>query len=127
MIDGDYQEDIDDILIFDVYQDVHVNDTLTFNVYPDDRSFDAHYDPMSYCYDHESSTKRIIKHLDLSFKKDGCIKQHCFEDPFDESYSSKYHRTFLHDLVMCQWIKTHWADWMDVQNSFCEYTTQQQI
>ena len=73
LFNDDYQEEIDDIPIFDVYEDVHVNDILTFNVYRDDESFDMHYEFMSYCYDHESSTKRIIKRLDFSFKEDGCI------------------------------------------------------
>ena len=100
LINDDYQEDIDDILIFNVNQDVHVNDTLTFNVHLNDGSFDTQYDSMSYYYDNESSTKRIIKNLDISFKKDGCIiiknldlsfkedgciKRYYFEDLFDDS------------------------------------------
>lgn len=37
-----------------------------------------------------------------------------FEDPFYENHSSKYHHALLHVLIICQWMKTHWEDWMDV-------------
>lgn len=63
-------------------------DTSIFNVQPDDKIFDD-YRLMSYCNDHESSTKSMEEYLDLLFKEDGDIEIHYCEDPFMEVYASR--------------------------------------
>lgn len=67
---------------------VHVNDTLIFDIYLDDGCFDEHFDSMS-CWLIPclialimNQTLRILEYLDLSFKEEGHMERHHFEDQF---------------------------------------------
>lgn len=76
---------------------------------------------MAYYNDLES-TINMKENLDLSFKDDGHIEMHYFEDPFVEAYASRSHAPLLHDLILHYWIKTHRAEWIDMIRGASEYT-----
>lgn len=63
-----------------------------------------------------------MEHFDFSFDKNGYTEMHYFEEPFEEAYSSGSHLTLLHDLIMHHWIKTNWADGMDVTDGLLQST-----